>query len=262
MTLGSDFVVLTAGLNLPTGRATAEPEEQLAAYRIGSDFLSFPISSMGTGFGLTGGVAVARPIGAWNLGVGASVRHSSSYEPFQDNTGARPRFQPGNEYRARIGGDRPFGTGRIAVGLTFSKFGDDDIGGSIYNTGDRYVAQAGFTNNVGGADVIVSAWNLYRTSGTIYTGERVGAENIANLLLGAGFRTAGGVVEPSVELRSWQQKRATSSLLGTFGVRYSVTTSGVVVTPSGGFTVGRLAVPGGTADMSGFRAAVAIRLGA
>src|SRR5947207_2659542 len=29
--LGTDFVVLTAGLNLPTGRSTVSPQEQLAA---------------------------------------------------------------------------------------------------------------------------------------------------------------------------------------------------------------------------------------
>ena len=205
LTLGGDFVVLTAGLNLPTGRETAAPEEQLAAFRIGSDFLAFPISNLGTGLGLTGGIAVARPAGAWNLGIGGSVRRSSSYEPFEDNSGTRLRFQPGNEYRARVGADRPFGTGRFAIGLTMSKFGDDDIGGSIYNTGDRYIAQAGFTNSLGGADLLLNAWNLNRRAGTIFTGERVGPENIANLLFGVGFHTRIGVVEPSIELRSWRQ---------------------------------------------------------
>src|SRR5205085_8080573 len=102
---------------------TANIEEQLAAFRIGNDFLAFPISNMGTGFGATGGVAIARPLGTWNLGAGGSVRRSSSYEPFIADGGARPHFQPGNEYRVRAGADHPFGTGRVTIGLTFSKFG-------------------------------------------------------------------------------------------------------------------------------------------
>src|ERR1041384_6501450 len=43
--VGTDFIVLTAGVNLPTGRSTVTPQEQLAAGLIGSDFLGFPISN-------------------------------------------------------------------------------------------------------------------------------------------------------------------------------------------------------------------------
>ena len=133
LSLGTDFVVLTAGLNIPTGKETASQTEQLAAFRIGNDFLAFPISNMGTGFGATAGLAIARPIGDWNLGFGGSLRQSASYEPFVDNTGARPRFQPGNEYRGRLGLDHALGTGRFAVGFTYSKFGNDNIDRSVYN---------------------------------------------------------------------------------------------------------------------------------
>ena len=259
--LGSDFVVLTAGLNLPTGQSTAALDEQLAAFRIGSDFLAFPISSFGTGFGMTGGIAIARPLGIWNVGAGGSVRHSGSYEPIEDNSGVRPRFQPGNEYRLRIGADRPFGTGRVALAATMSKFGDDDISGSIYNTGDRYVLQGGFTNRVRGADVILDAWSMYRTSGTIYTGERVGPETITNLLIGVGFRTRAGVLEPSLEARSWQQENAGASVLATLGVRYNVSLGAFAVTPSVGYTTGRFAAVSQSANLSGVRGAVAIRVG-
>ena len=84
---GQDFVVITAGVNLPTGSATVDATELDAATRIGSDFLMFPISGFGSGLGITGGVAVARPAGNWNVGFGASVRHSSEYEPFRDASG-------------------------------------------------------------------------------------------------------------------------------------------------------------------------------
>lgn len=261
LSLGTDFVVLTAGINLPTGRETASQEEQLAAFRIGNDFLAFPISNMGTGFGATAGLAVARPIGEWNLGFGGSLRQSSSYEPFVDNSGVRPRFQPGNEYRARVGLDRAFGTGRLAFGLTYSRFGDDNIGGSIYNTGDRYVTQAGFNNTFGNADVLLNAWDLYRRSGTIFTGEVIGPENIANILLGVGFHTMGGVLEPSIEARSWSQQNLDRSMLGTIGLRYNVDAGGFGITPSVGYTTGRFAATGGNANMSGFHAALAIRVG-
>jgi hypothetical protein len=261
LTLGSGFVVLTAGLNLPTGPETVSPAAQSAAFRIGNDFLAFPISNMGTGFGATGGVAVARPVGAWDIGFGGSMRQSGSYQPFVDDAGARPRFQPGNEYRARLGVDRPFGTGRFAVGLTYSAFGNDDIGGSIYNTGDRYIAQIGFTNTIGGANVLVNAWNLYRRSGTIFSGEHTGPEDVANLLIGVGVGALHGVVEPTLELRSWRQENLDASTLATLGLRYDVNARGFAVTPSAGYALGRFATAAGAASLSGFRAALAVRLG-
>ena len=261
LALGTDFVVLTAGVNLPTGRETATQTQQLAAFRIGSDFLAFPISNMGTGLGFTGGVALARPLGSWNFGLGASVRQSSAYDPVVASGGARVRFEPGNEYRARVGLDHAFGTGRVAFGMTYSKFGDDDLGGSIYNTGDRYIAQAGFNNSFGGARVLVNAWNLYRRSGMIFTGERTGPESIANLLVGVGFTTLSGVLEPSVELRNWTQETLSASTLATLGMRYTLESGGMSVTPSGGYTFGRFAAVSGNADLSGFRAALAVRWG-
>ena len=260
-TIGTDFVVVTAGVNIPTGRETATQGQELAAFRVGSDFLAFPISNFGTGFGGTLGIAVAQPVGSWNLGFGGSVRQTASYEPFEASTGARPRFQPGNEYRARVGVDHPYGTGRFAFGLTYSKFGNDDIGGSIYNTGDRYIAQAGFNNSFGGANLLVNAWSLYRRSGTIFTGERTGPENIANVLVGVGFQSASGVIEPSIELRNWTQENLSASTLGTVSLRYSGTANGFQITPSAGYTFGRYVAVPGTADLTGIRAALAIRFG-
>ena len=89
MNLGSDAVLFTAGLNIPTGRSSATPAEQGAAGLIGNDFLVFPISSMGSGFGGTGGIALARPVGDWNLGAGASVRHSMPFDPYVQADGSK-----------------------------------------------------------------------------------------------------------------------------------------------------------------------------
>jgi hypothetical protein len=189
------------------------------------------------------------------------VRQSSSYDPFVASSGDRPRFQPGNEYRGRIGLDHALGTGRFAAALTYSRFGDDNIGGSIYNTGDRYIAQIGFNDSFGATSVLVNAWNLYRRSGTIFTGERTGPENIANVLFGVGFGSLGGTLEPSLELRDWTQENLSPSVLGTAGIRYSASVAGFAITPSAGYTFGRYAATTGIADMSGYHAVIAIRWG-
>ncbi len=266
-TFGNDFVVLTAGVNLPTGRETAKPAEQLAAGRIGSDFLAFPITTMGTGFGGTFGLAVARPMGDWNVGFGGSVRKSAAYDPYEDSKGARLHYQPGDEYRARLGLDRGVGTGRFVLGLTYSKFGNDQAGGSIYNTGDRYVTQMSLTNNLAGTDFTLATWDLYRASGTLADGTPVGFDNVANALVALGFHPGGILVEPNLEVRNWQRDTFLPSTLVTAGLRMDFLIGGFGVTPSAGYTFGRLAAPGASgasqtfADIAGFRAVLSVRFG-
>lgn len=276
-TLGSDAVVLTLGLNFPTGRESATLEQFAAASRIGSDFLAFPISNMGTGFGATGGVAVAQTVGDWSLGVGAALRRSQSYEPFNIPNQTLV-FQPGNEYRLRVGGDRPVGPGRLALGLTYSAFAKDDAGGYRYSTGDRVITQAVYSRPVSGVETVMGVYDVYRLNGTYASGAPAGQENIANGFVSASFHPQGvALVEPSLELRHWRQHvgtpdlntglidwRSQGSFLATVGVRTRLDLAGVTAYPSVGFTAGTLATTdaGGVpthAGLTGFRAQIAMR---
>ena len=260
--IGTDFIILTAGLNLPTGRTNVTADQLAAATRIASDFLLFPINGFGAGAGGTGGIAVARPLGDWNVGFGVAVRHSLAYDAFQDPAGNKFRFEPGNEYRGRVGVDRPYGTGRIALGFTYSRFGHDQANGSVYNTGDRFITQASITNSVNDVDLTVSGWDLFRASGLLFDSTATGRENIADLGFAAGFHTAPNLVlEPSIEGRAWTQDARPSSYMATAGLRLNVDLDGYTVTPSAGFTVGRVGGPAGTAGLTGFHAALAIRIG-
>lgn len=265
LSLGTDFVILTAGVNLPTGRSTIAADQQRAAGLIGSDFLAFPISSMGTGFGGTGGVVVARPVGDWSVGVGLSLRHSARYDPFDAAGGAAIHYQPGNEYRARIGVDHPVGTGRVTFGFTYSTFGNDELAGSVYNTGNRYITQVDFNDSFGRGRLALSAWNLFRTRGTLADSSLLDHENISNAMVSYGVPVGSVVIEPNVEGRAWMQVGAATSYLGTAGLRVPFDAGRVTIVPSAGFTLGRIAsqVPGSTvtaATLTGFRGALTIRV--
>ena len=267
LVLGNDFVIITGGVNLPTGQSRVVPQQQPAANLIGNDFLAFPISNMGTGFGGTGGIAIAQPVGGWNLGFGLSMRQSAGYEPFTDTGGTAPlRYQPGAEYRGRIGLERPVGTGQFIVGLTYSKFGNDDLSGSVYNTGDRYFLQADFNNTVGAGRLSITGWNLFRSKGTLADGSVLDHEDITNGALAYGIPVGEyTVIEPNVEARSWSQVGASSSYMGTFGVRMQIGAGTFSLLPSCGFSVGKIAaadtvVGNTTASLTGFHATLAIRL--
>jgi hypothetical protein len=264
-TFGTDFIVLTGGVNLPTGKSTVTAEQRLAAGLIGSDFLSFPISNMGTGFGGTGGVAVARPIGDWNIGFGASLRHAASYDPFDANGGATLHYQPGNEYRVRGGIDRTVGTGRLAFGLTYSTFGNDNLAGSIYNTGNRWLTQAGYNNSVGVGELTFAGWNLFRTAGTLADSSYLPHEDIANAAISYAIPMGAMLVEPNVEGRTWVQGGGMpTSFLGTFGLRSQMPLLGMALIPSVQYSLGRLAAQTQagvetTAAMKGWHATLALR---
>lgn len=260
--IGTDFIVLTAGVNLPTGQTNVGPDKLAAATRIASDFLLFPITGFGTGAGGTGGIAIARPLGLWNVGVGLAVRHSVAYNPFRTANGNAFHFRPGDEYRARVGVDRPYGTGRISFGVTYSKFGGDQVNGSIYNTGDRVISQASVTNSVGNVDVSLAGWDLFRASGQVVNAPVTGRENIANAGLALGFHPDPRVViEPSLEGRVWTQDSLPASYMGTAGVGLNVEMGGYAISPFAGYTFGRIGEPLQNASLTGFRATLAIRLG-
>ena len=256
---GQDVVVVTAGVNIPTGSATVTPEKLEAATRIGSDFLTFPISGFGSGFGFTGGVAAAKPMGEWNVGVGASVRQSSEYEPFKDATGVATKYTPGMEIRARLGADRPYGAGRMSFGLTYSKFGDDKANATTFNSGDRYIAQFSMSNRfAGGVDYSLAVWNLYRTAGTLIDQSASPWGNITNGLLAFGIRGPADIgIEPSVETRLWTEKGSKTSALATLGMRFYVTKGLMSIVPGFGIALGTL----DAATVTGFRASLGMRLG-
>lgn len=277
LTLGNDLVVLTAGVSLPTGEESVTLDQLTAASRIGNDFLAFPISNMGTALAATGGIAIAHSVGEWNLGIGAAARRSRAYEPF-DVPGQSFRYQPGNEFRGRVGADRVVGDGRLALGVTYSAFGRDEASGSAYNTGDRVIAQGVLSGFAGSSDYTIAAYNVFRAPGNYASGDRAGRENIANLFMSIGLHAGAALVEPSLELRHWLQNvypsadsgggpsRSQSSRLATLGLRTRIGVGGLNVYPSAGYTVlGRLAVTDDAgrpmhADISGFRAQVAVRL--
>ena len=258
-TFGQDFVVLTLGVNAPTGSATVEPEELEAATRIGSDFLMFPISGFGSGFGVTGGVAVARSVGSWNVGFGASIRHSGEYEPFRDASGTALKFQPGPEYRARFGVDHPFGTGQISLGFTFSQYGDDKSNALTFNTGNRYIGQFSMSNSLRqNVDYSFAVWNMFRTSGTLINQSPSPRGNITNAMIGFAVRTAGNLsVEPGIETRVWTQHGSKASYLSTFGSRVAVNRGAWAIVPGFAFSIGAMEA----ATLTGLRGTLGIRLG-
>jgi hypothetical protein len=258
--VGDNTTVLTIGVNLPTGQYKVPPGQQDAAGTIGNNFLIFPVTSMGTGLAATGGVGFVKPLGVWNLGLGASFRYATAFNAYQLQTSVL-RYTPGNETRLRIGVDRPVGDGSFNISLTYLKFGKDQADSTSFATGDRALAQSVFTIAMaGGSDLQISAWDLYRGTGQQF-GARAPWENTADAGVSFGFTKFGVYVQPSLEERIWNVDGDKAGVLTNAGVRLRASWAGFSVNPSVTYSFGSLYNPGDPAtDVTGFKATLLIRL--
>jgi len=254
-----DLFVLTAGLNLPTGSSTITPDGIDAATRMGSDFLGFPVSGFGSGFSMTGGAAVAKSLGTWNLGLGGSVRQGTEYTPFRDAADSAVKFTPGPEYRLRAGIDHPYGNGRVSLGFMYSMFGDDKANAATYNTGNRYVGQLAVSNSLAShIDYSIVAWDLYRSEGTLIDGSPSPASNMTNALFGLAIGGGTVSVQPSIETRLVVgQELLKTNAMATAGLRIVINRGMWTIVPGGGYTYGRM----DQGSLMGLRGTLAVRVG-
>jgi len=259
-TIGDNRAVFTIGVNAPTGMYKVPDAQQEAAGQIGSDFLLYPVSSMGSGLATTGGLALAWTLGGWNFGFGGSYRHSSPFDAFQVQTNVL-RFEPGSESRVRLGIDRAIGEGRIAVAGTYSAFTDDKADSTTFSTGARSLAQASLYFPTSTGDISISGWNLYRAEG-----QQIGAvspwENIASGNVAIGFNLGGLYVQPSVEGRAWMRGGYAAGALGTGGLRLRFSVGPLSVNPNVTYTIGNVYPIGSyeSIDVKGLRGMLLVRI--
>lgn len=255
----NDQVLLTFGLNLPTGQYAVETDQQEAAGQIGNDFLYYPISSMGNGFAATGGIAYARPMGAWNVGVGGSARKSTEFAAFATAT-TDVRFTPADEYRLQFSADRPVRDGQLSLGLTYSAFGEDLADNTTYSTGDRIIGTAGWSFPLKGSTVYLSGWNLYRLSGQQLGGDAP-PENVFNVSGAVSIEAGKYLIQPSIETRLWQVDGARAGNQFNLGARVRVPVGSLAVFPQVGYTMGNVysLVDGAATKVSGIRLNMTVR---
>jgi hypothetical protein len=260
VTLGNDAMVFTVGANLPTGQYTIPEKRAEAAGQIGNDFLIFPTSSYGSGLSGTGGVAMARSLGNWNVGIAGSFRKSTEFDAFQISN-RKFTFTPADEVRARVGVDRMIGNGRLTLGVTYSAYGSDIADSTSYATGNRYIGQAALFMPIGNTDLYLSAWNLYRAKGQQLGGESA-PENVADGSVALGFHYGNLLVEPNLEGRHWQDNGMKAGLLASGGLRLRWGTGPFLFMPNATYQVGKLysSIDGSSIDVTGWRASLMVRL--
>jgi hypothetical protein len=216
------WMVLTLGVNVPTGNSGHDSEEAVVAGALATELFGFREASWGTGLAVTSGLAMAHRAGDWGIGIGGSYRVASEFEPRAETD---LKYQPGNELRARLALDRSFGqSSKFTGGLTFQSFSDDQLDGrDLFASGNRYRGDVALSFRSGPS----TSWPLYvadiwreegdltlqvLSSGGAVTGDSiltVGSQNLLIAGISGSLRASGSVtIRPTVDVRVQSQARS------------------------------------------------------
>ncbi len=217
-TLGRDLLVISGVANLPTGHRVDQNHAAVIGAASG-DFLTLPVSQYSSGTSFTGGVALARRLGALNVGFGASARVSTSYEPFR---GLGLTYDPGIETRVQLAADALAGSNRIGGGITFSTFGSDNFqtpGGTTtsqaFQSGSRLIAELNYSGVVGAGILTLFGWDYYRSSGAL-AGSPIAGSKQNMMDFGASWRVPTSrlvSLSPLMEYKQWSREGTLSGRL-------------------------------------------------
>lgn len=261
--LAGDGLIVTAGINAPTGLTKLAPDEVSALRLIGAPVLRMPSPTLGSGFGATAGAVVARQAGAWAVALGASYESRAAYSPIDAAVAsggvAVSDLDPSDAMHLTLGADRLIGAHRLSLLGSYDLYGRDELtlaGGSgaatttSFNLGPTIGFLALMEFGVSGMqELSLSVVERYRSSFKGIDGQtaagssgnsidtqlraRWGAPGRRGLLLGAEARFDTGLaVDASLATA------AASAFGGTIGL--SLPMGGFSVDPTVGVMIGNI----------------------
>jgi hypothetical protein len=227
------WMVLSASVNAPTGKASHDAEEAVVASVLAADLLGFRESSWGSGLSVTSGLATATRMGQWGVGLGASYRVANGFEPAADQA---ITYEPGNEVRVRLGFDRNVGeAGKFSAGFTVQNFKEDQVRNAgadprnLFQAGNRLMGDMSLAFRVGSQTWTLYGSDLWREKGDLFlsvvdaAGKVIGDSTVATgtqNLISAGFVGAiplGSLyrLRPAVDLRVQSREEQNGSSEGS-----------------------------------------------
>lgn len=220
---GRDAVVATVLLNLPTGLEQASAKDYTVIGAISPSLLGFPVAAYASGLSVTSGLAASLPVGEkWSVGLAGSVRMSRTFTPYADAAGPIV-YKPGVEGRARGALDGLVGSSQLALGFTYSTFGDDHFGKTstargAYSPGPRWLAEAILTSPLGGSTLTVAVWNFRRLAGDTTGISTANRENLAAGEISLSIPLAASTwFEPTVSGRASKPETGRGRIAGAGG---------------------------------------------
>jgi hypothetical protein len=125
-------VLVTFGVNAPTGQTSLDKEEFSAFRVLAAPALGFQAPSLGTGAGGTAGLVLARQLGRWAWAMGLSYEVRGSYKPGVIAASlVNPDYNPSDAVRVSLGGDGFLGQHGMTVALALDLFTTGHVEGQV-----------------------------------------------------------------------------------------------------------------------------------
>ena len=126
-----DHLLLTAGVNLPTGTTRLDSDQLGVLQTVSAPGLSMPVPSYGMGTGGTLGLIEVVETAGWTLAFGGSVEKRTEYTPIalavSADGGGDTRLTPGLATHLTVGADRLVGSSRLNVLVLTDVYGADKV---------------------------------------------------------------------------------------------------------------------------------------
>ncbi len=134
-----DQVLLSAGINLPTGKKGLDPiTDRTIIEFLSFDFLSLPMRRYGEGLGFNLQAGGAKEAGRFKLGLSAVYDYCGKYEPYSDGGD----YDPGDAISANATARTKLKKFDCSADIGFSVFGTDRLDGDdIYKQGSNFNAR-------------------------------------------------------------------------------------------------------------------------
>lgn len=162
-----DRLLLSTGLNLPTGKKELNSdEERMVIEFLSQDFLSFPLRRYGEGFGFNLQAGAATQIGSMKCGASAVYDYTGSYKPYEGSGD----YNPGNSLSLSATARIDAGKIIYAGDLGFSLYGRDDLDGTeIYKQAPLFSVRMSGTIPRGRFSYTLGARMIMRGRNTRYS---------------------------------------------------------------------------------------------
>jgi hypothetical protein len=124
--LSNDRILISGGLNLPTGKTNLDLfEEGGVIEMLSQDFLEFPSRRLGEGFGFNLLVGGAAALGETRVGGGVMYRFNGSYTPYE----IYGDYDPGDVFSVNVGADLPGGNVTWSTVVAYTLYTTDKQNG-------------------------------------------------------------------------------------------------------------------------------------
>ncbi len=252
-----DHLLLSVGVNLPTGKKKLNRDEELLVLQmLSQNYLNFPMRRFGEGFGVNMLLGGAQMLGEFRCGAGIMYQYNGSYNPYEE----MGKYDPGDFVSINAGADWQNDRLKLTGNVIFTGYTDDKLEGSkVLQQSSQFDLRFGVIHSGNAYDISGGIGYLLRGRNTFYNPDKSERRLFGDVLLINASLTRrlqqGWRLTPSLELKhivgADEDNIGSATIFGlggavgrTFGEQIGVTIGGKYFTGN---------ADDGDIDLSGFQ---------